>query len=213
MKKLLLIILSSYLLFSCTDRKKQIEVENQSTFKKDVEVSSFQKSTLHNWEKYYQTEIDSLFSLEHFVYESKSDISKMEGTIYGIFDEQFNPIYTDFLIYSPDRKKYIDIDSYQWSVDKLTNKLMFDVDQEINLVDIPNEKVWRIGFLGPSYWVEDAFWQSDSIVMLLQNSYDQVPFIHKINIETGKQTTFVYKDTLRKKSDYVIQRIQKILKR
>ena len=128
MKKLLLIILSSYLLFSCTDRKKQIEVENQSTFKEDVEVSSFQNPTLHNWEKYYQTEIDSLFSLEYFVFESKSDISKMKGTVYGIFDEQFNSIYTDFLIYSPDKKKYIDIDSYQWSVDKLTNKLMFDVD-------------------------------------------------------------------------------------
>lgn len=200
-------------MFSCNEVKKQENQKNQknerSSHKLDIEHVTH--PDLLHWLQYYKTVIDSGFSIHNFVFESKTEIPKTEGSIVALFDDSFDKTYSDFLIYSPNQKKYIDIDSYQWSLNTATNEPMFEADQEITLVDLESEKAWRIGFLGPSYVVEDALWQNDSIVLLLQNSYDQVPSIQKVNVNTSSKSTYIYNDTLAKKSDYRIKRINKIL--
>lgn len=210
MKKYYIILISCFWMFSCKEVKKQ---ENQKDERSDHQlgIEHVSHPDLLHWLQYYQTTIDSSFSIDNFVFELETEIPKTEGSVLALFDDSFDKIYTDFLIYSPNQKKYIDIDSYQWSLDTNTNAPMFEADQEITLVDLESEKAWRIGFLGPSYVVENALWQNDSIVLLLQNSYDQVPSIQKVNVNTFSKSTYNYNDTLAKKSDYRIIRINKIL--
>jgi|SRR5690554_2266881 len=204
MNKYYLLLIICFLILSCNEDKKQ---ENRI----DESIEHVKHPDLAQWINYYQTEIDSSFLVSKFIFEAETTITKTEGSATPRFDKSFDKIYSDFLIYSPNQKKYIDIDSYQWSLNTATNEPMFEVDQEITLVDLESEKVWRIGFLGPSYVVENALWQNDSIVLLLQNSYDQVPSIQKVNVNTFSKSTYIYNDTLAKKSDYRIKRINKIL--
>lgn len=211
MKNISLVIIGCLIIFSCTEKKK-INIKSVETEKKYADISNIKHLTLNNWSAYYKTYIDSFFNLNNFILESENTIQKTEGSVYATFNEQFDTVYTGFLIYSPNKQKYIDIDSYQLSIGKTTNELLFEADQEINLIDLVDQKVWRIAFFGPSYWVEDALWQNDSIVLLLQNSYNQIPAVQKININTLKQYTYTYNDTLTKKSHYRIKRINKILK-
>src|SRR5690554_7486346 len=71
---------------------------------------------------------------------------------------------------------YLDIDSYNWSVDN-EGVAQFEADQEINLVDLKEKTVNRVAFFGPSHRIDDAFWVSDSIFVLLETGSDNRPGI------------------------------------
>lgn len=207
MRKIIRCIAIVLLIISCSDKKKPVFLKDVKDANEKQTLIASENTTLEDWIIYYQTDIDSFFTLEKFELYSEIQLNKIKGTIYGVYDEMFDETYRNFLIYSPDKKRYIDIDSYQWSLDKNRKDLLFEPDQEINLVDIPNETVWRIAFLGPSYWVEDAFWENDSIVFLLENSYDKMPSITQINLNSEKMIKFKYQDSLKIHSEYTKHRI------
>ena len=202
-------------LFSC-DKKQSIDPEKQiiksTNDSTEISILNPEIETLTNWINYYRNEVDSSFSLENFKLQSIEKLPKIKGSVYGIFDEHFDEIYKEFIVYSPNRQNYVDFDSYQWSFDSIKKQLVYEADQEINLVKIFENKVERIGFRGPSYRVENAYWQNDSIIILLENSSDKVPTINKIDINSMKITTFNYQDTLKKASDFSNIRIKKKLK-
>jgi hypothetical protein len=121
--------------------------------------------SLNEWVNYYQT-LEPSFSLDNFEFKSKDTLEKSQGSVYANYDRAFDAIYSKFLIFNSTEETYIDFDSYSWVVDEAYT-VLFSPDQEINLIDRHNKTVDRIAFRGPSQWVEDAYWQNDTIVVLL----------------------------------------------
>jgi len=186
-----------FLFFSCTENKiKKIDT--------NILKSSTNK-TLNLWLNNY-IKVDKNFSLDNFNFFSEDTISFIEGNVFGKFDNEFNPVYLPFLIYSKNKQKYIDIDSYKWTVDE-DNEIIFSADQEIDLVDLQNKTVTRIGFEGPSQWVEEAYWESDSVVVLLENNYENIPVIAKLNINNGLVKIYRYNSVIDTEVYYPEKRI------
>jgi hypothetical protein len=165
--------------------------------------------TLQAWVAYYTEQVDSDFVITKFRRHSLGTFDTMEGTVWGIFDENYDEVYNNFLIFSPSKEWYLDIDSYQWQLSNENQKeLIFDVDQEINLVHPANKTVERIAFRGSSSWVEDAYWRNDSTVVLLENSLDKIPSITVMDLKSNTQNQYRYNDTLANSSEYTFHRIQ-----
>ena len=160
------------------------------------------------WMAYYQSQVPS-FSLKGFHLKDTSSLTVIPGNVHGSFDPEFDPIYANFLLFSPDKKRYLDIDSYQWSLGK-DQEIASAPDQEINLVDLKAQTVERIAFRGPSQWVEDACWKSNSVVCLLENSSEGTPTITEIDLAAGTIRTYVYNDPLPFKSKYSSLRIKRL---
>ena len=128
----------------------------------------------------------------------------ISGTVHATFDKEFDPVYLPFLVYSPDKTRYVDFDSYQWTL--IDGEPQFEADQEVNLVDLKNKTVQRIAFRGPSAVIEDVYWQNDSVVVLLEN-FDSVPLIHKINLNNRSETTYTGTVKVKAKSAYFTNRL------
>lgn len=207
-------VISMFLLLSCGDKKETVSQAQSAKKVEKINSKNFHSDnneTLKNWLDYYKT-FDPDFNLDNFEFESESSFGKTAGNIYGIYDKEFNNLYSDFLIYSPDRKKYIDIDSNHWILDEDGNP-GFEVDQEINLVDIPYKKIEKIKFYGSSNWVEDAYWKDDHTIVLLENSDDQKPAITQMDVNSQKSMSYKYKSPLKNISEYSMQRILAKLKK
>jgi len=174
----------------------------KTAFKEDTD------STWLNWKRYY-TGQDPDFSPDKFVAGTPAHLDRMEGHVYGTFDKEFDPMYKNFLVYSPDGKRYVDIDSYHWTVEG--KEIMFEPDQEINLVDTRNKTVERIDFHGPSGGVDDVYWRNDSTIILLENSRDRIPSITEIDLAKNTTVTYTYDGVLKFESTYHRQRIDKKL--
>lgn len=217
MKEKLILILVVVLVFSCKDNSNTEIVRNTSLTEdnsSEIEIQedkneflSEEKPSLDNWKAYYK-DLDPNFKVEKFKQTDSYKLDPMEGSVHGVFDKEFDPVYSDFLIYNSTKDKYIDIDSYSWMVEG--NEVLFEADQEINVVNIPEKTVTRIGFYGPSYWVEDAYWKNDHTVILLENNFDKIPMISEINLKTNEVSVYSYQNALKNESNYSNQRIQKI---
>lgn len=171
-----------------------------STELEKLNIDSNSNNTLKDWLNYYQ-KMEPTFSLEQFDFQFTDTLTITQGNVFGNFDKNFDPIYSDFLVYRTDKKQYVDFDSYQWTLDENKTPL-FSPDQEINLIDIENQSVNRIGFRGPFQWVENVFWENDSTIVLLENSGDKQPIITKLNLKSKIIKVFNYKDTLDFDSKY-----------
>lgn len=186
MKNIFYILLLVILFSSCNkDEVKtssRIAIKTVSfTIKPRIEVPKLESSdVLIDWMEYYQS-FDPTISLDSFSLEGMRYGNFIQGNVFGKFDERYDDIYDNLIIYSPNGKKYIDFDSYQWSIDENQN-LIGSIDQEVNLVDIDNQTVTRIHFSGPTEWVENAYWKNDSIVVLLENSFENILRISEVNI-------------------------------
>jgi hypothetical protein len=194
------------LIVSCNDsNKKETEntVEQQTELnvnKVSLDLEKNSNLKLSEWIDYYQS-LEPNFSLENFEFKSKDSLNIIQGNVFGNYDTNFDPIYSDFLIYRNDKEKYIDFDSYNWSIDE-NKEILFSPDQEINVVDIKNKTVDRIAFRGPSQWVENAYWESDSMIVLLENNYEKQPIITELNLKSKTVKSFKYRDTLNFDSEY-----------
>lgn len=175
-----------------------------------VNILKDSNSKLVNWEEYYKI-LDTNFDLNKFKLDDNHKLETMPGSVSALYDQDFDEKYEPFLIYNSTKEMYIDMDSYSMTFED--DDVNFEPDQEINVVNIPKKTVTRIGFYGPSYWVEDAFWKDDHTVILLENNDEKVPMIVEINLNSHEVTRYVYSDTLKSKSDYSKQRIQNARKK
>ncbi len=82
-------------------------------------------STARNWVNYYKL-YDSTFSLHNFIGGREYEMQETEGCICATFDDCFDKRFTNLLIYSPDKKMYVDINSYGMALDE-NNNAIFDV--------------------------------------------------------------------------------------
>ena len=163
--------------------------------------------TLLTWINYYKS-FDKDFSLDNFIFEREGTIDGMQGTVCGIFDKCFNQRLVDFLIFSPNKKKYVDLDTYGMSLDE-DNEADFEVDQEVNIVDIEKRTITRIFFLGPSGRIEDAFWENNSSIVLLMSYIEYFPIIAIFDLNTKKVEYYEYRSVLDFNSDYYNERLRK----
>ena len=209
MKKYLL--LSVFLVLECTDKKPEssVQQENNSTattsVQKELKADSTDKR-LNAWINYYKIQSPD-FALEKFETSPVQKINYQETNTKARFDEGFDRIYEPFLVYSPNQKKYIDFDSYNWFI-ATDGNLGFEADQEVILVNLPEKTKHRIAFFGPSYRIEAAYWKNDDEAVLLGNGDEKLPFFIEYNFKNNESQYFQYTDTLQFKSDYRNLRLQ-----
>jgi hypothetical protein len=170
--------------------------------------------TLQKWVNYYKSH-DTNFSLDNFISAGEWTIDEIQGNVCGIFDECFERNLANLMVFSPDKKRYIDLDSYAISLDE-NNVAYLDADCEVNVVDIENRTVTRVAFYAIDIGgeIDDAFWENNSKVVLLETIYYDIPdkcsvSISIIDLSTKKAQGFDYKNTLNFKSDYYMQRLKK----
>lgn len=217
MKTKLLTVFILIFCFSCKQKDEEnskMEIETKPTQSiSENESEAVLKDThskLENWEAYYK-KLDANFDVNKFKFDDNYKLESLSGNVPAVYDEDFDENYEPFLIYNSTKEMYIDMDSYSMTIEG--DEVYFEPDQEINVVNIPKKTVTRIGFYGPSYWVEDAYWKNDHTVILLENNYDKVPMIVEIDLNSNEVNRYVYSDTLKSNSDYAKQRIQKIQKK
>jgi len=195
------LLIFSFFTFSCSDKKDESVADEtignsdsiryaEPETEKSALANLNSNTTFQNWLKYYQS-ADKSFSMGNFNLEESKKLEMQPGNVAGIFDSTFDKTYEPFLIYNPSKTFYLDIDSYNWTKDKEGNAL-FEADQEINLVNLKEKTVNRVAFFGPSYWVDDAFWVSDSIFILLQNNDENIPEITTYNLKDN--SVFLYRN-------------------
>ncbi|MBA5628745.1 hypothetical protein [Moheibacter lacus] len=219
-KSIILSLLFSAVLFSCSDKKdesvsEEILTETDSldyAEEPETENSALadlqSNATFKNWRKHYQS-TDPSFSMNNFNLEQTQKLEMQPGSVKGNFEAEFDKTYEPFLIYNPSRTFYLDIDSYNWSKDEEGNAL-FEADQAVNMVDVKKKTVQQVAFFGPSYWVEDAFWVSDSIFILLQNNDENVPEISTYNLKDNSVFLFQNDAPIQKSdSSYTKMRLAK----
>ncbi len=222
MKKVVL-LLSVCFFISCNEKKKQEEVKTeiktdtvsaQNIDKKsivDFLISNKSNSNpvLLGWVKYYKEFLSKNFAIKNFIFDEEFKINRQKGNVYANFQKEFDKIYKPFLIYSPQKTQYIDIDSYSWQLDDLEMKnVSFNPDQEVNLVDLKAKKIERIMFFGPSQWMEDAFWIDENSLILLGNDTDFNPKIMIANFVTNIIQVYKYRINLKESSEYSDERLR-----
>ncbi len=205
MRVTLYIIIALIFLNSCTDSKttKSSSAEDAVLLHpetKKLNLDNKSDSVLTRWVGYYEKR-EPGFSLADFKLTSTDSLRIMVGHVLGSFDPDFEAVYEPFLIFNPDKSMYLDFDSYNWVIDG-SGEPSFSPDQEINLVDVKEKTVNRVTYRGPSQWVEDAFWENDSTITLLENGYEKQPVITKLNLSGKLVCTYTYKDTLDLQTDY-----------
>lgn len=214
MKNIIYTFISLILFCACTEQNKNNKQEKGDTkeFISESDYLSIDNRAnliLSDWLDYYKS-LDSSFSIDKFYLDHTDSIVFMDGSVLGIFDKGFNhEVYNDFIVLSPNKRRYIDFDSYQWRMDE-NNVPVFSPDQEVNLVDIDRETVTRIGFNATSQWVENAYWKDDKTIILLENSTEGILSMSELDTETKCKRVFIYLDTIAVKSNYTKSRLARI---
>lgn len=219
-KSIILSLLFSVVLFSCSDKKDEAVSEENLTetdsldYAEEPETENSaladlqSNATFKNWFTHYQS-TDKSLSMGNFNLEQTQKLEMQPGNVKGNYEPEFDKTYEPFLIYNPSKTFYLDIDSYNWSKDG-EGFAQFEADQEVNLVDVKKKTVNRVAFFGPSYWVDDAFWVSDSIFILLQNSDENVPEISTYNLKDNSVFLFRNDAPIQKSdSSYIKMRLAK----
>lgn len=143
---------------STADKQDSIVADENLAIINSTGFSKYARSSIPhlNWNKFTITK----FWQEDFQNKTAFEPSKTYFDSYG-----------QFLKYSPDSSKFIDLDSYNISITK--NELgqliggSQEPDTEISLIDLKKKEKIRLVFLGPGNSVEEAAWiDNDNLVLI-----------------------------------------------
>ncbi len=196
--------------FSCKEPNKNYK-ETESYYSIDssetqyFEIKNAENSILKTWIDYYTT-LDPSFSISNFILFHVDTLILQKGNIIGSFDSRFDNRFFPLLVFNENKSKYIDFDSYQILLDS-NNFADFALDQEVNLVDLRENTIIRLYFCSESHFVENAFWENEDVIILLEGSIPNVPRIKKIDLLKQTIESFEYLDTLETESKYSIKRL------
>ncbi len=193
---------------SCTDKKETVPKtavprDNETTIKTAKKLPE----NLERWLNFYKSENPD-FSEDSFSLVDSADLKYSPSQVKANFEESFDRRYEPFLVYSPDKSKYIDFDSYHWFTDDNGNP-GFEADQQVSLVHLPSKTVRQISYFGPSFTIEDAYWEGDSAAVLMGNTYEKVPFYIRYNFNRNMTYTYRSTDTLKVARSYTEERLRK----
>ncbi len=199
MKKYVILLV---ILFSCdkpVEKKTGTVQEQKPAATAQTPAIPAEETAMQKWQQFYQNQ-DQTFQPEKFTAQPKSKINYREDESPILPDQDFNMLYQPFLVFSPDRSKYIDIDSYHWQL--YDGNASFEADQKAVLVDMNSKTSQQIAFFGPSFRIEEAYWKNDHQAVLLGNTYEKVPFFIEYDFRENTQQFFQYPDTLKFEKTY-----------
>ena len=236
MKTFALIFISVLIFASCNNQSKNnettflkkdsgsISLTNlvpDSTNKNDTSIKieyptelSLIKTLNPIWINYYKSKIIN-FNIKKFkLIRQWKEKNLLTGGILGDFDSNFNKNHSQFLINSPDKSSYIDLDYSEISIVKNRKGQLIriggDVDQEINWVNRKNKDIKRISYCGSISEVEDAKWIDGSKVVLYGTEENRLT-IEIINLSSLEYKYFRYPDTVSGKLMYTREvRLKKV---
>lgn len=142
---------------------------------------------------------DSSFTPARFVTGETAAIDSMAP---APLTDDFQP-YLPYLIYNPDSSRAIDLYSYNYLLmkkDSTVKAVQAGPDTEIALVDLRRRTRQRLLFFGPSMVIFDARWGGPDQWTIagaeVISSRELRPMIWQLNIRTGEQQVFPYRDTV-----------------
>lgn len=193
------------LLFSCSEDKQN---EQNTTSSNTSQPALFQDNNpiFKQWKSYYR--LDRHAKAE-FLSTDTAQIPGISGTVLPTYDNAFDSVYLPFLVYSPDKTRYIDFDSYQWFLEK--GEPQFNVDQEIDLVDVKNKTVMRLAFRGPSSVVEEVYWKDNNTVVLLEIADETTPIVSIIDLKKNQIIHYESTGKVRASSGYFEKRFNRLI--
>ncbi len=200
------------LIVSCGEGKKAPQTNDENSSSTDSAATAKSKKedpVLRGWMNYYLNE-NPEFKTDKFIKTSSDAINYQSTSVKKLNEKGFNEMYKPFLIFDKSGTRYLDFDSYHWSLAP-DGDISFEADQQVVLVDLPRRTAQQIAFFGPSFKIEEAYWPDDSTAVLLGNTYEKVPFQMKFNFKNNKMQYFQYPDTLKFKKSYYENRLQQKL--
>lgn len=205
MKKTILFLLP-LLFLSCSEDKQREQNTNASN---TSQPKTFQDThpVFKRWKSYYQ--LNQPANVE-FLATDTSQIPVINGSVLPTYNKAFDSVYLPFLVYSPDKTRYIDFDSYQWFLEK--GEPQFNVDQEIDLVDVKNKTVRRLAFRGPSAVVEEVYWKDNNTVVLLEIFDGKKLVVSEVNLKKKRIISYEINATVKATSNYFEERFNRLIK-
>jgi len=129
--------------------------------------------------------------------------------------------YRDKIYYSPNGSYALDLYSYSLILNKKGAEIhaVVDADIQVYLIDIPHHQRRPVLFLGPTASIDDGYWLSDSIVVLVgwERCYDcpeeaYRPNVCKVNVFTGETVEYQYDAAFSHyNGDFLKQKFPKII--
>jgi hypothetical protein len=226
MKKIVSTATIVFILFSCNEKKNEViktneTIESKTISEKEISLTEFllnenanNNVSLLGWIAYYKEFIDKDFDISNFDFNDGETITPKKSSVYAVFDENFDKTYLPFLIYAPNKKHYIDIDSNYWTVEDKSKTAIFEDGQAINLVNVETKSSKTLFYNSLECYVEDAFWINNTTIAFLESfnieeSGTFNPRIIIVDTNTNKMKTFIYDKNVGKVSMYFDERLRK----
>lgn len=127
------------------------------------------KTYLPNWTAYYATQVETFDPAEYRLVDSLQKDTLYSRTYDPQRFDNFLDLYQDYLVYSPDSSRLMDLYSYRYVFEEQEEgptQVMKDVDVEAALVNLETEVRKRLLFLGASGFVEDGAWIDNKRVII-----------------------------------------------
>lgn len=194
MAKYLSILSLCLLTLSCLNQKKEngLNLTDQNKIK---QIESIHPS----WFEFYEAQLSDYKNNKFELISTCKQDSLPSGNILTDSDKNYNPIYSEFAIFSPDSLSYLDLDSYQMILIRNEDQLLIcegmEIDQEVNWVNRKTNKVKRLAFCGSACRFEDAKWLDNSQVVLF-GICEKKLCLKLIDLQTLEYRHFSYPDTL-----------------
>lgn len=126
------------------------------------------KTALKRWEDFYAKK-QAAFQLSSFRFSGCSDDAVYSGQDDTVPQEELM-LYKHLFVFSPDREKFIDLDTYNFFLSKDKSGRLLgetgDPETEVALVDTVHRQRFRLSFTGPGTIAEDAAWIGNNKIVL-----------------------------------------------
>ncbi|MDO5510194.1 MAG: hypothetical protein Q4F57_05820 [Weeksellaceae bacterium] len=203
LQKTVVLSLCAIVLFSCDSRETQpadTVIATEPTPPEETE-SLYTDRAFNQWKMYY-SERDVDMTSGNFELDNTIDVVPENATSAAMWEPGFDPVYLPYLAFNADSSMYVDIHSYKWKAYE-GEEIAINPDQEVMLVNRKDKTKKRLFFYGPTFWVEDAYFKNDSIVVLMENNDERLPAYQELNIRTMKSDYYVLKESVNFDSDYL----------
>lgn len=214
-KLLLLLFLISGWLMGCRpagDGGERVEEPEAVQFT----IGDTLKTYLPNWTAYYTTQVEAFDPAGYRLVDSLQ-----KDTLYSrSYDPQqlgnFLDLYQDYLVYSPDSSRVLDLYSYRYVFEEQEDgptQVMKDVDVEAALVNLEKEERKRLLFLGAAGFVEDGAWIDNKRViitggMIVPENPEMMQLkAWVINLETRWMYTYEYPEYIDRSDVNYVQEV------
>lgn len=179
-----------------------------------TELRNTLNDKMSNWVTHHEKH-DSIFGLTLYKYYSTSQLTPH---ITKIDTSEVYSLYKEFLIWSPDSSRAIDLYSYGivLSVNQEGEReKLYDVDNRVSIIDSANNSRTSILFNGPSGVFEEACWIGDSMIVIATIEYDYSNsknrlFLSAIDLANNTNYTFDCPECIISNQTYIDQKFEHI---